>query len=358
VRQHVISEWLLKRFASDTLGGLTLAVFDKTTSATRDVPPSRFLALIDDHSVEVERELGRLEGPAALAVARLLERAEPVAPGLYAIHGDEDHITCDPGLRLAHPEPVEDMVLLTTDRSLAEPPPDDRRAIARYLGLMFTRSPKMERAFEQMSDAARAGFRQMARELAPRMLPQLDAALEEALADARFIGLRTPEQQTDVFAAMDWWLIRAAADERLVLGDSPVGATLQLGHVEDSWRPLLGDETYAVCMPLSASVVLVVATQRLMPVGVEPPEYVSAVNRLSWRWADRYVVGPTPAVLDDVLAGMPAGTTTSSVDVNLSLDRAFARGLLTGWKVIEAESRHHSPPCRPLPMPSRSVASG
>lgn len=85
--QHVIAEWLLKLFAREEPGGLTLSVFDKTTGAIgRDVP-SRFSTTLDDHSGTVEADPGRVEGAAAEPVRRLVARVAAVGPGLWPVAG-------------------------------------------------------------------------------------------------------------------------------------------------------------------------------------------------------------------------------------------------------------------------------
>lgn len=335
--QHVIAEWLLKLFARTKPGGLTLSVFDKTTGAIgRDVP-SRFSAALDDHSGTIEADLGRIESAAAEPVRRLVARVAAVAPGLWPLAGATDNLTGTGALvEVASPEP--EMRLFRPDRWLAEPSADDRARIARYLTLMFTRSPKMERAIAEVSVAVRAGFVSMVRSMAPELLAQTLGALDAYLDEARFVGLRTPEHLTDAFAAMAWYTVRAADDAPFLLGDSPVVSTIQVGHEEDSWRPLLSPETFAVCMPLSAHVCLLVAPQGLVPVGIETPEETAdAINLLSWRWADRYVVGPTDAALARVRDAMAPAMVTGTIPMDVEPEKAFGRGLLTAWKVLEVE---------------------
>ena len=91
-------------------------------------------------------------------------------------------------------------------------------------------------------------------------------------------------------------------------------------------------------MPLSATVCLLVAPQSLVPVGIETPEETAdAINRLSWRWADRYVVGPTDAALARVRDAMAAAMVTGTILMDVEPEKAFGRGLLTAWKVLEVE---------------------
>lgn len=335
--QHVIAEWLLKLFARREPGGLTLSVFDKTTGAVGREVPSRFSAILNDHSGTIEADLGRIESAAAEPVRRLVGRVATVDPGLWPLAGTTNNLA-GTGALVEVPSPDPEMRLFRPDRWLAEPSADDRARIARYLTLMFTRSPKMERAIAEVSAAVRAGYVSMVEAVAPDLLPETLAALDAYLGEARFIGLRTPEHLTDAFASMAWYAVRAADEAPFLLGDSPVVSTIQIGHEEDSWRPLLSPETFAVCMPLSATVCLLVAPQSLVPVGIQSPaETADAINRLSWRWADRYIVGPTDAALDRVRSALPPETVTGTILMDVEPGKAFGRGLLTAWKVLELE---------------------
>lgn len=337
-RQHVIAEWLLKLFGRDERAGRTLSLFDKLTgSIGRDVP-SRFSTILDDHSGSIEADLGRIESDAAEPVRHLVARLESVEPGLWPLFGPTDKLAGTGGMREV-PSPEPEMRLFLPDRWLAEPSTDDRARIARYLTLMFTRSPKMERAIATVASAVRAGFEQMVTVNTPGLMTKTLAALDAYLGEARFVGLRSPQNLTDAFAAMSWYVIRSARDAPFLLGDSPVVSTIQVGHEEDSWRPLLSPETFAVCMPLSADACLLVAPQNLVPVGVETPEEMAdAINRLSWRWADRYIVGPTDEALARVRDAMPAAMVNATIPMDVEPEKAFAQGLLTAWKVLEVES--------------------
>jgi hypothetical protein len=335
--QHVIAKWLLELFARPEPGGLTLSVFDKTTGAIgRDVP-SRFSTSLDDHSGTIEADLGRIESAAAEPVRRLVARVSAVGPGLWPLAGSSDNLSGTGALvEVASPEP--EMRLFRPDRWLAEPSGDDRARIARYLTLMFTRSPKMERAIADVSLAVRAGYVAMVTSMAPEWLPQTLGALDEYLDEARFVGLRTPEHLTDAFSAMAWYSVRAADDAPFLLGDSPVVSTSQVGHEADSWRPLLSPETFAVCMPLSANVCLLVAPQGLVPVGIETPEETAdEINRLSWRWADRYVLGPTDDALARVRDTLDPTMVTGTILMDVEPEKAYGRGMLTAFKVLEVE---------------------
>ena len=67
-RQHRISEWYLRAFAHQTpASGPRLATYNKRTAHFAEEYPARFLARRGDHSVEIERALAEIEGPAARA---------------------------------------------------------------------------------------------------------------------------------------------------------------------------------------------------------------------------------------------------------------------------------------------------
>ena len=70
------------------------------------------------------------------------------------------------------------MRLFAVPRWLAEPPPDDRLAIARYLGLMFTRAPKMERAISEIHDTVRRAYADEVAAMAPALLEGTLSALD------------------------------------------------------------------------------------------------------------------------------------------------------------------------------------
>ena len=350
--QHVITEWLLKMFARTAPGGLTLSVFDKQLDAIVSDVPSQFMAKLDDHSHTVEAGLARLEGAAAQPARRLVARAAAVEPGLWPLYGPTDNLA-EIGDLVEVPSPDAEVRLFAPTRWLAEPPPADREKIARYLTVMFPRSTKLERAILDVSAAVRAGYVQMVNSMAPAMLASVLPVLDEYLEDARFIGLRMPDDLAATFAAADWYVVRAPDAAPFLLGDSPVVSTIQVGHETDSWRPLLSPETYAVCMPLSTTTCLIVAPQRLVPVGVASPlEMADAINRLTWRWADRYVVGPTDASLVRVRDTLPTDQVLSTLTMDIEPEKAFGRGLLTAWKVLEVELEKLSHYCRPLaPFP-------
>ncbi len=272
--QHVITEWLLRMFARSTPGGLTLSVFDKESGTIGSDVPSRFTAKLDDHSHAVETGLGRLEGAAAQPVRRLVARVAAVDPGLWPLYGPTDNLP-GTGDLVEVPSPDAEVRLFAPTRWLAEPPAADREKIAKYLTLMFTRSVKLERAILNVSAAVRAGYVQMVKSMAPAMLASMLEVLDVYLQDARFIGLRMPDDLAATFSAADWYVVRPPDGAPLLLGDSPVVSTIQVGHEGDSWRPLLSPETYAVCMPLSTTACLIVAPQGLVPVGVDSPAEVA-----------------------------------------------------------------------------------
>ena len=337
--QHVIAEWLLKLFSRTEPGGLTLSVYDKRDDTIKRDVPSRFSAILDDHSGIIEAELGRIESDAAEPVRRLVRRVTAVTPGLWPLHGATDNLAGSGAyVPVASPEPS--VRLLGVDRWLAAPAAEDRRRISRYLTLMFTRSPKMEQAIAAVAASVRGGFVALVNAEAPTLLPKVVTALDDYLSEARFVGLRTPDALTDAFASMDWYLLRAADGAPFILGDSPVVSTIQLGHDDDSWRPLLSPATYAVCMPLASEACLLVAPQGLVPVGVaSPEELAAAVNRLSWRWADRWIIAPRDQALSGVRGSMAASTVASTLPMDVEPEKAYLQGILTAWKVLDFQIR-------------------
>ena len=336
-RQHIISRWLLDRFARDGRGGRTISVFDKTTAATRDDVPTRFMTVVDDHSAEVEAALGRLETSAAPAVARLSGRVAKVAPGVWPLAGATDNLAGDGELHELPARQSPEMRLFTFDRWLAEPTLQDRQAISAFLALMYTRSRKMEMMIVTARAEVTQAYTDTVNALMPALLEPTLAAIDAESDGARFIGLRTPDWAT-AFARMPWYVIRAPDDAPFVLGDSPVVATIQIGFEADGWRPLLSEATYAVCMPLASSTCLVAAPGKVVPIGVESPhEIADAVNRLSWRWADRYVVSSSHEALDRVRTTLPTGMETATFAIDVKPGDAYNRALIEARRHVETE---------------------
>lgn len=336
-RQHIISRWLLDRFARDGRGGRTISVFDKTTSIVRDDVPTRFMTVVDDHSAEIEAALGRLENIAAPAAARLSDRVATVAPGVWPLAGTTDNLAGDGELHEVPAPQSPDMRLFTFDRWLAEPPLRDRQAISAFLALMYTRSRKTERMIVTAREEVTQAYTDTVNALMPALLEPTLAAIDAETDGARFIGLRTPDWAT-AFARMPWYVIRAPDDAPFVLSDSPVVATIQIGFESDGWRPLLADATYAVCIPLGASACLVVAPGKIVPIGVESPhEIADAINRLSWRWADRYVVASSHEALERVRTTLPVGMETSIFAIEVKPGDAYNRALIEARRHVEAE---------------------
>jgi hypothetical protein len=336
-RQHIISRWLLDRFARDASGGRTISVFDKTTAATRDDVPTRFMTVVDDHSDDIEAALGRLENSAAPAAARLAGRAANVAPGVWPLAGTTDNLAGDGELHELPDRQTAEMRLFTFDRWLAEPPIQDRQAISAFLALMYTRSRKTERMILAAREEVMQAYADTVNALMPALLERTLAAIDAESDGARFIGLRTPDWAT-AFARMPWYVIRAPDDAPFVLGDSPVVATIQIGFEADGWRPMLSDATYAVCMPLAASTCLVVAPGKIVPIGVESPhEMADSINRLTWRWADRYVVSSSHEALERVRTTMPIGMETTTLAIDVQPGDAYNRALIEARRHVEAE---------------------
>lgn len=292
-QQHVISAWLLKAFARRDGGRSLLTVFDKTTGTYEDHEPADFMVEVDAHSTEVEREISRLEGPAAAAARTLRKRARGLGPGLYAVTSDEAEV------RIGGP-PVTDMGvvggmrLLVNEQAIGAPTKTDRRALATYAGLMYQRAPKTEAAILRFGRE----FDRAATTELTRLLPGVRSRLptdratrrERMIPGARSIGAE--------LANASWFLCRAGEGEGFVLGDSPVAATISLGH-DDAWRAILAPEAYAVIMPLGPTIALIMATRHMFPItGIEAAGVAQAINRLTWRSADRYVLAPHRQALE------------------------------------------------------------
>ncbi len=122
------------------------------------------------------------------------------------------------------------------------------------------------------------------------------AWLEEQEEHARWRGLENGQRLGEQLRGRKWWAVRCGPNERFVLGDSPVAVSIAFGH-DDGWRPLLAAEAHSVAMPLSPEVALLVTPEAMPGIG-DPHELVSWINRLTWRWAERDVVGQGPEAIE------------------------------------------------------------
>ena len=301
--QHRITEWYLRGFSYATASsGPQLATYNKRTGTFGTAYPPSFLARLNNHSAEIEQALSRIETPAASAVRALLARVAPLAPGLYAL-GDEDAPDAD--LEFLEAGLFEDVKVTVPARQIRLPEPTEQLALAKFLVLMFTRSPKSEEGAVRAAAFARAGVL----ETADRFGIHLDrAALEvidddDAAAAARWVGLRHADEWANVLCSRLWWIVCAPDDEGFVVGDSPVVSAMALGH-DAEWQPLVGDGSVIVAFPLSPRVALLVSGP-LMP--VSDLSLVAWVNRTSWRWAEEYVAADSRARLEAVMASVPGG---------------------------------------------------
>ena len=294
MRQHIIPRWYLDRFARDTTGGRILAAYEKATTACRDVPPTRFMTATDDHDAEIEAELGRLESPAAAAVQALDERVRALPPGLYRVAGERDEDRDATEAPIRDGGVIEDMHLFVADRQIRRLPSDERRALARFAALMYSRAPKIERAMRLVSDAYVRGIRTAVASYGKTIDIDHTVFLSAELERTRWLGLREADQIAGPLENATWWVLRSGPNEEFILGDSPVVVTLQLGH-DDAWRRLLGDDGYVIAMPLGPELALLIAN--LLTVGVEAEEFVGALNRHSWKWAEDFTMGTDCEVL-------------------------------------------------------------
>src|SRR5438132_1184331 len=100
--QHVISAFLLRRFARMVGQRRMLTVFDKATGRVEPMDVRNFLTEPNAHSAEIETEIGRIEGPASRALWDLSKAMRRVSPGIYAV-GEAG------SARVVHGPAVEDM---------------------------------------------------------------------------------------------------------------------------------------------------------------------------------------------------------------------------------------------------------
>lgn len=322
--QHVISGWLLRAFARGGRDRTTLAVYDKVTGRLDTTPPEAFLVELDAHSSQVERGIGRIEAPASQAGRALVKRVRHLPSGLYAVVA-EGAPTRTGGPELSDEGVFDGMRLLVGRREIGAPSWRERLALGTFVGLMYQRAPKTERSIRAWG----ADFDEGAQWSLDRLMPGVKTGLGWELEARRQRMLALSVNVGQRLANSTWWIVRAPDDEPFVLGDSPVVATVSLGH-DDGWRAILADESNVLAMPLAPGVALAVAPRAIMPIsGIDVGGVARALNRLAWRWAERYVVACDPEHLENVLSTMNEAERRASVDAGVDRRRVFLSGVAT-----------------------------
>lgn len=264
-----------------------LDLYDKTTGLYGSAKTGDFMTEVDAHSTAIERGIGDIEGPASRAAIRLAKRVKILPSGLYAVASPQAEARAiRPGLSDKGVHEV--LRLLVSEHQVPSPSQADRIALGGYAGLMYQRAPKNETAIMRFG----AKYDPAAQQALDRLMPGMRTGLATELARRRS---RMLAQATDIggrLAEANWWVVRAGKGEAFVLGDSPVAATDSLGH-DDEWRAIFSPESYAVVMPLGPMFALIMAPQRIIPItgiDVDLAGLTRAINRLMWRYADRYVL--------------------------------------------------------------------
>lgn len=333
VRQHVISAWLLRDFAGSDAAD-TLAVYDKSIDGFRTESSRSFLVRIDAHSDDVERRIGKIEAPAARAARSLVGRALGLAPGIARIAERDENAP----EAASHAGTAAGFHIVVANRAIGPLTDQDRRALGRFMTLMFARSPKVTRAI----GAIAATYSSFAHEAAVRAGLPMDVRLESAReidAVGKQAATRALEHVRPIGAAIaggSWWILRANHGERFVLGDTPTAAAVALGHAA-TFRPLLGESSFVLSMPLHPEVAVLVTPQPVLPVSGASLDFVGAVNRASWFWSERYVVAQDASVLQELAEslGLPARRNVMSVPydrerLRIAVAGDFASVLATG----------------------------
>jgi hypothetical protein len=342
--QHVISGWLLRAFARGGRDRQTLAVYDKVTGRLDATPTEDFMVELDAHSPQVERGIGRIETPASQAGRALAKRVRHLPPGLYAVVA-EGAATRSSGPDLSDEGLFEGIRLLVGRREIGAPSRRDRLALATFVGLMYQRAPKTERSIRAWG----AEFDRGAQWSLDRLLPGMKSGLGWQLEHRRARMLALSGNVGQRLADSTWWILRASDDQSFVLGDSPVVATVSLGH-DDGWRAILADESNVLAMPLAPGIALLLAPRAIMPVSrIELADAARAVNRLSWRWAERFVVARDPKHLETVLATMDEAERRASVDASVDGRRVFLDGVSTVTQICMQLEWRRWKGCRPIP---------
>jgi hypothetical protein len=133
--QHQVTEWYLRRFSYLAgASGPKLHTYSKRLRVFDTAYPARFLARTNDHSVEIERALAQIEGPAAAAADALAARAVALQPGLYAIGNEEDESAAEDPADIGT---FDETRLVRLPRQIRLPRDVDALALAKFIALMF-----------------------------------------------------------------------------------------------------------------------------------------------------------------------------------------------------------------------------
>jgi len=302
LKQHVISEWLLRDFSSGVGSARRLATYSKVTHTFAPDRPEDFMARLDSHPIDVEHRLQRIESPAARAARGLVAKALTLPAGITRIT-DRDEPS-DMSTREAGE--AAGFHIVVAERGAALLGKRERTALAKFMTLMFTRSPKTERTIRRIADLYEQSARlAMARAgLPPGLREESEAAVKAAGDEGALRAIDHVRSIGTFIADMHWWIVRAAPDERFVLGDTPLAVSVALGYV-DEFRPLVGRDSFVLTMPLHPEVALVATPKPILPVSGDSGELVAAINRASWGWAEEQVVAAEVEHLELVRDQLP-----------------------------------------------------
>ena len=319
--QHVLSRWLLGAFAK----GGDLATYDHQDGTYDSASPEKFLAEVDGHSAAIEVGIRDIESPASAAAWHLQKRVKNLGPGLYPLTAGLDAPSTS-GPRMRDGGRYQGTSIVVAGHELPMPPDKERRALLRYAGLMYQRSPATEATMLRHGDIYNRAAEAALADAAPGLRSGLPKTLDEELARRRARMLEMAASLEAMLERANWFVLRPPPGCELVLGDCAVMATPSLG-VDAGWIPLLAPASFAVVMPISPLVALLLAPQAVLPMNLDevtPTSMANAVNRLSWRHADRYVVARRRSHIE---ASMPSdakaiGSARASVDVEQVADAA------------------------------------
>jgi hypothetical protein len=326
VIQHVISEWLLRAFARQG----TLGQYDKATDTFDSTSPGAFLVELNAHSVVVEHAIQSIETPAAQAGLRLGKAFRNRPPGLYAMMDDQGPASAV-GEEVRAVGVVADTRILIPNFHAPWTTPTDPRSLARYLGLMYQRSPKLEEAMRQWGLA----FDRAAQPVLDQIVPGMRTGLETLLQTARARMIPRALRIGEVLETANWFVVRSPDDESFVLSDCPVNATIALGH-DDGWRAIFTGEAFAITMAIGPKIALLVAPHLIPISGIETRDLTKAINRIAWRSADRYVLARDRGTLAAVAPELAMRRLTVAVEVDPNLD---AKAVATVMDVLRQAMR-------------------
>jgi hypothetical protein len=208
---------------------------------------------------------------------------------------------------------------------------------------MYHRNPKTEAGRAIIRDSMQRGAERAVGGLPRELRTDVPGMMSEVVAGTTDRAAKSSQEIGAFLGKANWWVVRSDPGQTFVLGDSVVATTSTLGRV-DRWRALLDPDSRVIVMPLNPTYALIIAPQRVVPIADEGETLTTAINRLSWGWADQYVLAATDRHLEFAWPGSSEEDRRGVVPVDLDAAKMEADGYQTALNIIgDALARRVSP---------------